>query len=60
LNFLFSRPISVWFYPLKTVSMSEEGFESTYQGSSLLIVQPLNLAVGENSRLRMEMRFERL
>ncbi len=44
--FSFSSPVSVWFYPLMTVSKSEEGFERTYQGSSLLFLYPLQLPPG--------------
>ena len=32
----FSRPMDIWTVSLKTVSMSEGGFESTYQGSVIL------------------------
>ena len=42
-KFNFSLPITVWFYPMMTVSKSEEGFEHTYQGSSLLFRMPLEL-----------------
>lgn len=56
--FAFARPVAVWFFPLMTVSMSEEGFERTYQGSSFLFVFPLVLAKGETSRFSCEMRVE--
>ncbi len=36
--FSFQEPVKVWFFPLMTVSTSEEGFECTYQGSSLLFL----------------------
>jgi 4-alpha-glucanotransferase len=41
LIFKFSIPVSCWFYPIMTVSKSEEGFEYTYQGTSLLFLFPL-------------------
>ena len=52
--FTFSRPVAAWFYPLMTVSQSEEGFERTYQGSSLLFSTPLDLSLGETLRLEIE------
>ncbi|MFZ0449086.1 MAG: alpha-amylase/4-alpha-glucanotransferase domain-containing protein [Desulfatiglandaceae bacterium] len=55
--FSFSRPVTVWFFPLMTVSMSEEGFERTYQGSSLLMLQPLDLSKGEKSSFECRMSF---
>ncbi|MBW2095484.1 MAG: DUF1926 domain-containing protein [Deltaproteobacteria bacterium] len=58
--FTFHRPVAVWFFPLMTVSMSEEGFERTYQGSSFLFVFPLVLAKGETSRFSCKMRIEQL
>lgn len=57
--FAFPRPVAVWFFPLMTVSMSEEGFERTYQGSSFLFVSPLALAKGKTIRLACDMRIER-
>ncbi len=41
--FAFQKPAKVWFFPLMTVSMSEEGFERTYQGSSLLFLWPIQI-----------------
>jgi len=46
-NFSFSDPVSVWFFPLMTVSKSEKGLEQTYQGSSLLFAFPVNLSCAE-------------
>ena len=53
--FSFSRTVSVWFFPLMTVSQSEEGFERTYQGSSLLFLHPLELTQGQNAKLQIEL-----
>ncbi|UCF82879.1 MAG: DUF1926 domain-containing protein [Desulfobacteraceae bacterium] len=53
--FAFCHPVSVWFFPLMTVSQSEEGFERTYQGSSLLFVHPVELIQGQKARLQIEM-----
>ncbi len=55
--FSFSRPVTFWFFPLMTVSMSEEGFERTYQGSSLLMLQPLDISKGEKSLFECRMSF---
>ena len=57
--FEFSRPLSSWFYPLMTVSKSEEGFEYTYQGTSLLFNFPMNLMPGITEHFNMKIRFER-
>jgi 4-alpha-glucanotransferase len=53
--FSLSMPVSVWFFPLMTVSKSEEGFERTYQGSSLLFLHPLNLAPGQETRFQIQL-----
>ncbi len=36
-------PVRLWRFPVETVSQSEEGMESTYQGSCLVALWPLNL-----------------
>lgn len=36
-------PVTVWRFPLETVSMSESGFERVYQGSVLLLLWKLRL-----------------
>lgn len=40
--FEFKRPVSLWRYPLETVSFSEGGFEKNYQGSCLVFLVPLD------------------
>ena len=57
LYFKFSRPVSAWFYPIMTVSKSEEGFENTYQGSSLLFLLPIDISSGQKDSLQIEMDF---
>jgi len=59
LIFEFSMPVSSWFYPIMTVSKSEEGFEYTYQGTSLLFLFPMNLAPGIKEHFQMRIRFAR-
>ncbi len=59
LIFEFSRPVSAWFYPIMTVSKSEEGFEYTYQGTSLLFLLPLNLEPGKKQQLQIRLKFDK-
>jgi len=59
-GFSFSAPVSAWFYPLMTVSMSEAGLERTYQGSSLLFVRPLDLVPGRPESLELTVRLEEI
>lgn len=54
-RFEFSLPLTVWFYPIMTVSKSEEGFEHTYQGSSLLFRMPLELPPGGIKKLEIRL-----
>ena len=41
-----------WQFPLETVSLSEAGFERTYQGTTLMAHWPLNLEPGATWKLR--------
>ncbi len=50
------RSGDIWYMPIDTVSLSEEGAERTYQGSALLASWPLTLQPG--SVERMEVRLE--
>ncbi len=45
---------NVWIAPIETVSNSEAGFERVYQGSSLVLTWPLDLAPGERMSVRVE------
>lgn len=53
--FEFSSPVTVWFFPIMTVSQSEGGFERTYQGTSLLFLYPLELSAGEMDQLQIRL-----
>ena len=53
--FTFSHTVSVWFFPLMTISQSEEGFERAYQGSSLLFLYPLVLSPGQKAHLQIKL-----
>jgi 4-alpha-glucanotransferase len=43
----FDQPMGCWDFPLETISLSEEGFERTYQGTVLLAQQRIALAPGQ-------------
>jgi len=52
-----SRPTpaaDAWWAPIETVSNSEDGFERVYQGSSLLLSWPVDLAPGEAVTVTVE------
>ena len=53
--FTLSRQAHVFFYPIMTVSMSEDGFEKSYQGTALYFFVPLNLAPGRQDGFRLEL-----
>jgi alpha-amylase len=42
-----TSPCDIWWASVDTVSISEDGFERTHQGSGLTFVWPLSLAPGE-------------
>lgn len=47
LNIDFDLPMDLWEFPLETVSLSEEGFERTYQGTVLLAHAKITLQPGQ-------------
>lgn len=47
----FDSPMGLWSFPLYTVSLSEEGFEKTYQGTILLAHRKLDLPGGGRARM---------
>jgi len=47
---------TLWWAPIETVSNSEYGFERTYQGSALVAVWPVRLAVGERVSVAVDQR----
>ncbi len=57
IRFLFSRAVTVWFYPIITVSKSEEGFERTYQGSNLTFLYPMTLYPDRKEHLQIQIQF---
>lgn len=46
----FSPAVSLWRFPVETISQSEGGFERTYQGSCLLAHRKLTLAPGQSAK----------
>ena len=54
-RFSFSSPVSIWFFPIMTISKSEDGFERTYQGSSLLFCQLLDLNKEEDIKFQLQL-----
>ena len=48
LSISFSPAVSLWRFPVETISQSEDGFERTYQGSCLLAHLKLKLAPGQS------------
>jgi len=51
----FSPAAVLWRFPVETVSNSESGFESVYQGSILGAVWPLELKKGREKKFEIEM-----
>ena len=45
-----------WWYSIDTVSLSEDGYERTHQGSSLSFMWPLRLAAGETAAFEIDHR----
>ncbi len=56
-------PCDIWWASIDTVSISEDGFERTHQGSGLTFVWPLDLAPGQETtvavRLAVHTAFDR-
>ncbi len=51
-GFSFSSPVAIWLHPVETVSLSESGLERNYQGSTVVLVLPVEYIVdGEFSIL---------
>ena len=50
----WSRPATLWHFPVETISNSEAGFERIYQGSCVMPVWEVRLAPGESWQVEME------
>ncbi len=46
-------PFDCWRFPVETVSQSESGFESTYQGSCMVALRRISLAPGQKRTFTM-------
>ena len=49
-RFRFPAPVRVWRHPVWTVSLSEGGFERTYQSTALFFLRAVDLAPGATDR----------
>ena len=47
-------PAGIWRFPLESVSASEAGFESNYQGTTVLFLWPILLHRGESWRVNLK------
>jgi hypothetical protein len=43
INFKFDEDLCLWHYPVETVSLSEQGIERLYQGTSFLFIRNMEL-----------------
>lgn len=59
-NFKSSSVFTLWSYPLETVSLSEDGFERTRQGTSYTFVYRLNLLPKEIFNVVLEFSWKKL
>ncbi|MEK6590561.1 MAG: alpha-amylase/4-alpha-glucanotransferase domain-containing protein [Nitrospinota bacterium] len=49
----FEEPASIWYFPIETVSQSEDGFERTYQGSTILSHWNMKLSCMESKIIEL-------
>jgi alpha-amylase len=54
----FSKPARFWAYPLETVSLSENGFERTYQGTVAVPVFKLDIGHLKASELKIKVKIK--
>ena len=54
LGFDFDKEADLWYFPVQTVSESEEGLEKTYQGLCFLFKWPVELAKGQKQKIWMK------
>lgn len=54
----FEEPASIWYFPIETVSQSEDGFERIYQGSTILAHWKIRLKEGESKMIKLELGVE--
>ncbi len=54
------RPVTLWRFPLETISASEAGFELNYQGSTFLLWWPIKLKPGESWKVTIKTNIQQL
>ncbi|VAW38185.1 Alpha-amylase [hydrothermal vent metagenome] len=57
-GFELNRPVTLWRYPVETVSLSEAGFERIYQGSSIVFLVPLEELTGLVDKFTITLKVE--
>jgi len=57
-GFELSRPVTLWRYPVETVSLSEAGFERNYQGSSIVFLVPIEELIGNSDKFTITLKVE--
>ena len=56
----FSSKADVWQFPIETVSLSESGFERTYQGTVVALLKRLNLQAGSTETFDIKIEIPEL
>ncbi len=59
-NITNDKPVDVWRFPVETVSQSESGFESTYQGSSITLLRHALLPKGSTMEFTITLDIEKI
>jgi hypothetical protein len=52
---LFNETVDLWYYPVETISLSEQGIERLYQGTCFLFV--VNLDLRDKKQIGFKLRF---
>jgi alpha-amylase len=50
--FMFENPVDLWKYPIETVSQSEDGYEKTFQGVTVVPQAKFTIAVASSYQLK--------
>ena len=60
INLEQKEPATIWAMPLETVSQSESGYELTYQGSTILMINTLDLAKSEKKDFKITLAIQEM
>jgi len=60
LQLKYSPAVELWRFPVETVSQSEEGFESVYQGSCIVGCWRVQLEPGQSRELQTDLGIKKL